>query len=49
MEQGALGLVALVVLWVGLAAWIWCSGGALRREDSPGAVCRRHAWRPRTP
>lgn len=49
MEQGVLGLLALVILWVALAARIWCRGGALRRPDSPGAACQRHAWRPRTP
>jgi IS1 family transposase/transposase-like protein len=49
MEQGALGLLALVILWVALAAWIWCCSRALWRAGPPGAVGRRHAWRPRTP
>jgi hypothetical protein len=49
MEQGALGLLALVILWAALVAWIWCRGRALRRAAAPGAVCPRHAWRPRTP
>src|SRR3954454_2488899 len=49
MEQGVLGLLALLVLSAALAGWIWCRNAALQRADSPGAVCRRHAWRPRTP
>jgi IS1 family transposase/transposase-like protein len=49
MEQGALGLLALVVFWAALAAWSWCRRGALRCVAAPGAVCRRHTWRPRTP
>src|SRR6478735_11028837 len=49
MERGAAGLLALVALWVILAAWIRCGAGTLRRAGPPGAVCRRPIWRPRTP
>src|SRR6188508_1789047 len=49
MEQGVLGLLALVVLWVALAAGSWWHGGTVRRTDPPDAVRRQHAWRPRTP
>src|SRR4051794_24324904 len=49
MERGVLELLALVILWAARVAWIWWRGGALQRAGSPGAVCRRHAWRPRTP
>jgi hypothetical protein len=44
MERGALGLLALVVLWMALAAWGWCRGGARWGAGPPGPVCRRHAW-----
>ena len=49
MEQGALGILTLIILWAALAAWTWWRHGALRRAAPPGAACRRHAWRPRTP
>src|SRR3954451_22269037 len=49
MEQGALGRLALVVLWAALAAWRWCRGRTLRRMGSLAAMRRPHAWRPRTP
>lgn len=49
MEQGELGLLALVALWVALAAWSWCWGRARWRAGPRGAVRRPHAWRPRRP
>ena len=49
MEEGVLGLLALVALGVALAAWIWCRAGTVRRAGPPGALGRRRLWRPRTP
>jgi hypothetical protein len=49
MEQGAVGLLALVALVVALAAWAWRYDRTLRGPDPPGAAGRRHTWRPRTP
>ena len=49
MEQGRLGLLALITLCLALAMGIWCRRVPLRRTGAPGAARRRRIWRPRTP
>jgi hypothetical protein len=49
MEQGRLGLLALITLCLALAMGIWCRRVPLRRTGAPGAARRRRLWRPRTP
>jgi IS1 family transposase/transposase-like protein len=49
MEQGTLGLLALVVFWAALTTWIWCCGKVPWSAGSPDAQRQRYAWRPRTP
>ena len=49
MEQGSLGLLALITLCLALAVGIRCRRVPLRRTGASGAVRRRRIWRPRTP